>query len=377
MEHQSLGVNFIGPVEYINGLSVSARGYIASLLNSSIPLNIIRWKYGFEHVEKVPVNYPSREMQSINLVHLNFDLLYSLNFLDIEPLRSILDPARYNICIVYWELASILPEWFNIIHRFDEIWCASSFMARAFGVISANPVRTIRPALNFKNSSGGRDRQSFGLPRNTYIFFFTADSGSVLGRKNPGALVDAYINEFDPEDGACCLIKLHYGTTEDWELMRIVEISKNRPDVIFMDQILNSADMNALFHNIDCYVSPHRSEGLGLTVLEAMAAEKPVIATPYGGVADFVTEDTAFLLDYRLTEVGSKNFPYPPEYIWADPTIESLQRQMRYVFENRTQAQLLAKNAFQKISKLFSIETTSDLIQEELNRIWRRDREAY
>jgi len=139
-----------------------------------------------------------------------------------------------------------------------------------------------------------------------------------------------------------------------------------------MEQILNNADMSALFHQIDCYVSPHRSEGLGLTILEAMAAEKPVIATQYGGVTDFVTEATAFPLKYKLVEVDNDNEPYPSKYIWADPEIESIQKQMRYVFENRVQAQEIAQKASNMVSKLFSIKNTSTAIQEELFRIWKQ-----
>ena len=368
--NQSIGVNFIGPVDNINGLSTSARGYISSLLDTSIPINVIPWKPGFEHLSKIDVNYPSQEIQSINLVHLNLDLLDDSEYLDRTPLKTIINPMRYNVCIIYWELMSIRPEWLSIIHRFDEIWCASSFMARSISAVSAHPVRVVRPALDFKTMPSNRDRQSFGLPSSAYVFFYAADAGGVMGRKNPGAFIDAYVKEFTPEDGACCLIKIHYATAKDEEVKRIVAISKNRPDVIFMNQTLSSADMSALFRQIDCYVSPHRSEGLGLTVLEAMAAEKPVIATQYGGVTDFVTEDTAFLLDYRLIEVGSNNGPYPSKYIWADPKIESIQKQMRYVFENRTQAKELAKKASINVRKLFSIERTSNAIREELDRIW-------
>ena len=46
-----------------------------------------------------------------------------------------------------------------------------------------------------------------------------------------------------------------------------------------------------LLATADCYVSPHRSEGFGLTMLESMALGKPVIATAYSGNMDFMTED--------------------------------------------------------------------------------------
>ena len=40
----------------------------------------------------------------------------------------------------------------------------------------------------------------------------------------------------------------------------------------------------------DCYVSLHRSEGLGLTMAEAMYFGKPVIATAYSGNLDFMND---------------------------------------------------------------------------------------
>ena len=42
----------------------------------------------------------------------------------------------------------------------------------------------------------------------------------------------------------------------------------------------------------DCYVSLHRSEGLGLTMAEAMAVGKPVVATAWSGNLDFMSDET-------------------------------------------------------------------------------------
>ena len=49
----------------------------------------------------------------------------------------------------------------------------------------------------------------------------------------------------------------------------------------------------------DCYVSLHRSEGFGLTLAEAMAYGRPVIATAYSGNLDFMDEHNSYLVPFR------------------------------------------------------------------------------
>src|SRR5688572_32239647 len=51
-----------------------------------------------------------------------------------------------------------------------------------------------------------------------------------------------------------------------------------------------------------CYVSLHRSEGLGLTMAEAMARAKPVIATGYSGNLDFMNDANSYLVPYTRSE---------------------------------------------------------------------------
>ena len=42
----------------------------------------------------------------------------------------------------------------------------------------------------------------------------------------------------------------------------------------------------------DAFVHPSRSEGLGLTLLSAMAARVPVVTTQVGGLADYIFDET-------------------------------------------------------------------------------------
>jgi len=49
-------------------------------------------------------------------------------------------------------------------------------------------------------------------------------------------------------------------------------------------------EMMKYFEKADIFIRPSRSEGLGTAFLEAMAAEVPVIATPVGGIPDFLRD---------------------------------------------------------------------------------------
>ncbi len=364
------GVNLVGPVEFINGVGVSSRGYAKSLEHAGVTLNVVPWRKGFERLNRIDVAFPESGLQPINLIHLNLDLLTAERLLDRGVLAELTNADRYNICVPYWELSQLPPVWHETLNRFDEVWCASSFMADAVSAAFSGPVRVIRPSLEWQSVSSDYRRKDFSLPEEKFIFFYAADIGSIMGRKNPMALLRAFVEEFQPEEGACCLIKINYANRGSREVRELINLSKQRPDVIFMDKLLEEHRMHALFDQIDCYVSPHRSEGLGLTILEAMHASKPVIATPYGGVADFVTPETAFPLDFRVAPVGEGNFPYPPDYVWAEPSTTSLRQSMRQVFLHREDAKRTASRGKELSNVLFSLERTSSIMREEIRRIW-------
>ena len=63
-------------------------------------------------------------------------------------------------------------------------------------------------------------------------------------------------------------------------------------------------EMDSLTAACDAYVSLHRSEGLGLPLIEAMYLGKPVIATGYGGVTDFLDDTTGWVVRHRLAGPG-------------------------------------------------------------------------
>jgi glycosyltransferase involved in cell wall biosynthesis len=137
-----------------------------------------------------------------------------------------------------------------------------------------------------------------------------------------------------------------------------------------MDRLLDGPAMRNLYVLTDCYVSPHRSEGLGLTLLEAMNARKPVIATAYGGVTDFINRETAYPVGYRLVEVGEDHLPYPEQFTWADPRRSSLRSAMRFVFRNPDAARLIGTLGHAHMRSMYSLDRTAGEVRAEIDRIW-------
>ncbi len=350
-------VNLIGPLLFLNGLGRSARAYLALLQQSHVAVNAINWERGFGRLLRLDIELPSTETRAtINIVHLNLDLLLADGCLDNGPLAELMASAERNILIFYWELSELKREWVPLLSRFDEVWCPTIFIRDAVRAASDVPTRLLRPALDVTahQPKRGAKRETFGIPASGFVFAYFADGGSVMTRKNPGALVRAFLEEFDEGEQAFCFIKIHYSGEASADIEHLAALIGARRDIVVARHLYDDEEMLALLQSIDCYVSPHRSEGLGLTIIEAMQNGVPVIATPYGGARDIVDAAHAYPLDYMLSEVGPGCEPYPEDLVWADPSIASIRKAMRAVFTDRAAAARKAEAARAAVARLIA-----------------------
>ena len=146
------------------------------------------------------------------------------------------------------------------------------------------------------------------------------------------------------------------------EAAALHEAMLGRDDVSIINGSVALPVRDGLMRACDCYVSLHRSEGLGLTLGEAMYAGKPVIATGYSGTLDFMNNENSFLVDYEMVPVGAEGGPYPATASWADPDLEQAAKFMRLVFDNAEIRERVARAGAASIRETNSLSASGQAI---------------
>lgn len=339
---ESRGVNFYGPVGVISGLGAAARGYLAALRAAAIPLAVVPVHEIFVHQPGMAgIARRQRPRYPIAIVHINADSVD--RFLHFHA-RSFAR-ARYKIGIWTWELPALRDEWWSKITHFDEIWVPSTFCQRAVQAMTAKPVTVIPHVVSASEAQPRGWREKLGIAADEFMFLYLFDASSIVERKNPRCLVDAFAAAFSQHDRVRLVLKV---ANADWdpEFSRYLDALRGRNGrCLVLRETMPAHALAGLVAAANCYVSPHRTEGFGLTVAEAMALGVPVIATDYGGTADFVTEDVGFPLRCRLVELDRDYGPYPKGAIWSEPSPEHLRDLLRCVVANPRAAAERARRA--------------------------------
>lgn len=360
-------VNIIGPLDRVAGLGVSARGYLRAIEATNfgpVGARVQTREFGIQTTIGGEPQFPELIPDAaINIVHMNGDTIPQM----MEHGGRELLASRYNVAVWFWELSTLRPEWSALIKYFHEFWAPTPFIARTIARSTKKPVHLVAPFLPYlKEISAVSQRES--KPHFVYCF----DANSILERKNPCALLDAFQIAFRPDGStseARLTFKITYPNRAIPEVERLYSARDADSRIHIIDWIMADEALHQLIASATAYVSPHRSEGLGLTVLEAMASLTPVIATSYGGVERFVTPDAAYPIDHRMVELTDDYPPYPKGFVWADPDVGSLASKLREVAGDEGRALAQAKRARARVIDEFASDALISIYRAELDRI--------
>lgn len=230
--------------------------------------------------------------------------------------------SRQNIGYWVWETES-LPETHVDTDGLVQIWTPSEYSADAIRRSVNIPVRVVPHILDFEEiNSATANREKFGLPAEQLLFGFFFDCKSVVERKNPHAILDAFRIAFGSgTKDALLLLKVGSPEIAPLEIARLRRAAEDL-NVVWITATLPREDVLCLMKSLDVYISLHRAEGFGLTLAEAMAMGKPVVASNYSGNVDFMTESDSCLVRTKVIRTTKRNGAYPAGTRWGEPDVE-------------------------------------------------------
>ncbi|MCI0348524.1 MAG: glycosyltransferase, partial [Acidobacteriales bacterium] len=155
---------------------------------------------------------------------------------------------------------------------------------------------------------------------------------SCFPRKAADVIVEAFCREFRRGNDVCLIIKTFPNPHN--RIDEIVASARSRygdhPRIEVVQEPLSPGQIRYLAENAGCLLSPSRGEGFGLPVAEAMLLGCPVIATLHGGLADLCSPEWSWPVEFEL-QPAQTHLTEGRSY-WAEPSVHSLQEQMRAVY---------------------------------------------
>ena len=364
------GVNLVGYLNSKRGVGEAARQIHSALEAGGIatkPIDIptdatkLPTALGRLRAEDYPYDF--------NLICVNADMLPAV----AAAAGGRFFGDRHSVGLWFWEVSAFPEHLHPAFDSVDEVWVATEHVADAVRPVSPVPVRTVRlpiePAPPVEMS-----REQLGMPEG-FCFLFVYDYRSVFRRKNPLGVVSAFCDAFEPGAGPSLVIKSVSAEEFPAERQRLATAVAGRPEIHLIEETVTPAEKNAMIAGCDCYVSLHRSEGLGLTMAEAMYYGRPVIATAYSGNLDFMTEENSFLVGHRMEPIGDDAPPYPPGGEWAEPDLAHAASLMRQVFDEPDAAGQRGRRAAADIRRTHSVAAARESVVMRVEQV-RRERLA-
>jgi glycosyltransferase involved in cell wall biosynthesis len=340
-------VNVVGYLHSENGVGQVARALIDTLRAAGLPYFPVSCNDGpSRRRASLDLDGARDDEGDVSIVCVNADELPMMH----ERLGASMPAAMHRVGVWAWEVEAF-PEWMaRSAALLDEVWVYSQHAASAVSPMVDVPVHVFAPPIPKPAALDPTTRSKLADPEG-FLVLFCLDFFSVAARKNPRALVEAYRRAFGPDDGARLVIKTVNGASFPIALAQLQALTVDRHDIAVVDGYARPELQRAIMDTCDCYVSLHRAEGYGLTMAEAMALGKPVIATGYSGNLEFMTADTAVLVPYDLVPIPLASGPYPLGARWAEADVDAAASALRRVAGDRTWARELGGRAREHIER--------------------------
>lgn len=357
LHRRPFGVNLIGYAFGQLGIGEDLRMTLRALKAANIPLAVVN----FPPSQDVAQNDCSIAR---HVLKQGEDGPYAINLFCMTALETARFYAergpgqwagRYTIAYWPWELSQWPTEWKMAFDLVDEVWVSTTHIRDALLQTEqpsfAKPLH-VMPLVVEVGASARRQRwpevrratrQRFSLPQGARLFCFSFDLNSSIHRKNPQAVVQAFLRAFDAPAYSArkvgLVVKVHAPQRPHRAWQALKALAAQDPRIHIIEGTLPRDELLALYAACDCFVSLHRAEGFGRGLAEALQLGLHLITTDYSGNTDFCRRPELAPqispVPYRLVKVRPGQYPYATGQVWASPSIAAAARVMKHLVDTK------------------------------------------
>ncbi|MEO1554786.1 MAG: glycosyltransferase [Pseudomonadota bacterium] len=362
-DREEVDVQLIGPLAKASGLGQATRLSAAILRETGLSVRGV----DFDLDNPAPEGFSSDTLiedygpAKINIIHLNAES---------TPLAYAYQPdafsGTYTIGYFFWELDKPAYCHYLGMELLDEIWVSTEYGVDIYKAdAKGKPVVNVGMCYE-DNADITRDdsrafvNRRFQFNDNHHVCLVAFDSFSFVQRKNPVSVLKAFQKAFEGVKNARLVVKTQNRDSvfdpvqvQLWD--RVDAIMSSDPRIVVMNETLSYRDLLRLKCGSDCYISLHKSEGWGFGMIEAMNLRVPVVCTAYSGNMDFCSDETVWLVDYKIEKLRQGDYIFVrPESEWAEPSVEHAAQQLRAAYDDPERRQAKADAAYNYIRDNFS-----------------------
>jgi glycosyltransferase involved in cell wall biosynthesis len=361
-----VSVAYHGPFLDYSGYGEANRQFINALVEAGVDVEaqLVR----FTPKKDIDLGHTA----DVAAIHANVRHDYKIKIIHTTPdsLYRFVEPNVYKISHLFWETDCLPRSFVEGLDLVDEIWTGSQANADAIRNSGVDKPIYIFPQP-FYVEKNNFDNVDFLLNGESFEGFKFYSIFEWTDRKNPEVLIKSFLSEFDGVKDVCLVLKTYFqdNSTASHNQAILNQIAQYQedlnlkdPPVIFVVMVITDrAKVMALHNSCDCYVSPHRGEGWGIPVVEAMSIGNPVIVTSYGGIGEYLTYGkNGFPLPFQMVALSGMDHArhyYEIGQNWAYVSSKDVRLAMRTVYENRQKAEKIGRSG-QKfvLSKLSPLE---------------------
>jgi len=277
-------------------------------------------------------------------------------------------PGRTILWVVF-ESDRLPQPWVEQIRVHDQVWTPSEWCRDVLLAHGLEPERV-------RVVEEGVDESIFRPQPIEHPGFVFLSVGKYEMRKSIDETIEAFLDEFPAarEPSVQLWLKADY-PGDPARAVRLREKLAIDPRIRVISDTLEDPELAKLYNSADAFVFPSKAEGFGLPCIEAIACGLPTIATDYSGQSVILKHIQGLFVpvDYRLVPIDDPDFCsfYRHDYgggdfgRWAQPSVASLRKGMRHVFEEKALWRQRALQASEIIrSRLSWDRVTAKVVQE-------------